>query len=88
MHTYPYLSVALFFFSTALSLAGTPRTPWDFFERGQARYQKGDLQGAIADFTQALDLSSRLDEGAVLGANKWKSSADSWRSEPEQDPGH
>ncbi|EKD10178.1 MAG: tetratricopeptide repeat protein [Limnospira sp. PMC 1291.21] len=32
-------------------------TATEFFERGVARYQRGDKQGAIADFTQAIRLN-------------------------------
>ena len=32
-----------------------------YFDRGSQRYLKGDLEGAISDFTLAIELSSRLE---------------------------
>src|SRR5262249_23214338 len=42
-------------------LAQTPRAAQDHFNRGGSLYQKGDFEGAIADFTKAIEISSRLD---------------------------
>ena len=42
-------------------VAQTPRAAQDHFNRGGSLYQKGDFEGAIADFTKAIEISSRLD---------------------------
>src|SRR5262249_45619744 len=42
-------------------LAQAPRAAQDHFNRGSSLYQKGDFEGAIADFTKAIEISSRLD---------------------------
>ena len=41
------------------SMAQTNREAQDRYERGRHRYLKGDIDGAIADFTKAISLSSR-----------------------------
>src|SRR5262249_48577897 len=41
--------------------AQAPRTARDHFNRGDSLYQKGDFEGAIANFTKAIEISSRLD---------------------------
>src|SRR5262249_54536636 len=40
-------------------LAQAPRAAHDHFNRGSSLYQKGDFEGAIADFTKAIEISSR-----------------------------
>src|SRR5215510_4976303 len=42
-------------------LAQAPRAAQDHFNRGHSLYQKGDFEGAIADFTKTIEISSRLD---------------------------
>src|SRR6266498_1724006 len=42
-------------------LAQAPRAAQDHFNRGGSLYQKGDFEGAIADFTKTIEISSRLD---------------------------
>jgi len=39
--------------------AQTPRSAEDFQERAAERYTRADYEGAIADFTQAIELMSR-----------------------------
>jgi hypothetical protein len=39
----------------------TPRTARDFSERGLERYAKGAYDEAIVDFTQTIELTSRLE---------------------------
>jgi tetratricopeptide (TPR) repeat protein len=36
----------------------------DFFKRGVARYQQGDLEGALRDFDRAVDIASTISPGA------------------------
>ncbi len=38
----------------------TPRAAQELFERASKRHLKGDIDGAIEDFTRAIDLSSRI----------------------------
>src|SRR5215813_6424668 len=42
-------------------MAQEPRAASDYFKRGVSLYRKGDFEGAIADFTKAIEISSRLD---------------------------
>jgi tetratricopeptide (TPR) repeat protein len=44
----------------------TPTTADDYFRRGAARHTKGDLDGAISDYTRAIEIDSR-DAGAYEG---------------------
>jgi tetratricopeptide (TPR) repeat protein len=43
-------------------IAQAPRAARDYFNRGDSLYRKGDFEGAIADFTKAIEISSRLDD--------------------------
>ena len=53
--------LALLVWSTATIItAQTPTAALNYFEHGSKRYRKGDLDGAIADFTRAIDISSNL----------------------------
>src|SRR5258708_6136116 len=40
--------------------AQTPDSAVRFYEHGTSSFQQGDLDGAIADFTKAIEISSRL----------------------------
>src|SRR5262245_35835926 len=55
---------------SAPCLAQAPRAAHDHFNRGGSLYQKGDYEGAIADFTKAIEISSRLDNRGR--ADDWK----------------
>ena len=55
-----FIAVVIIFLTIG-SFAQTPRSARDFSERGRERYARGDYDGAIADFTQAIDLTSRLE---------------------------
>src|SRR5215470_1103542 len=52
--------------SSALAQTGPPRanSTEDFFNRGVARYQQGDLEGAMRDFDRAVDIASTISPGA------------------------
>jgi tetratricopeptide (TPR) repeat protein len=52
--------------SGALAQTRSPRpnSTEDFFNRGVARYQKGDLEGAMRDFDRAIDIASTISPGA------------------------
>ncbi len=51
-----------------LAKSQTPSSAVSYYEHGFKRYQKGDLNGAIADFTNAIEISSRL-EGSKPNLN-------------------
>ena len=51
--------------------AQTPRSVEDFQKRGEQRYTQGDYDGAISDFTRAVEMSSRLGMQSELRGNKW-----------------
>src|SRR2546423_1794714 len=40
--------------------AQTPTTPHDYNNRGDARFAKGDHDGAIADYTKAIEIDPRV----------------------------
>src|SRR5262245_36510043 len=52
--------------SEALAQTRLPRanSVEDFFNRGVARYQQGDLEGAIRDFDRAIDLATSISPGS------------------------
>ena len=58
------MSNLVFVIITALfigqSYAQEPRTAQGFNERGAQRYTRGDMGGAIADFSKVIDLTSQL----------------------------
>jgi len=60
---------ALSFF-VLLAQAQTLRTAQDYLSRGSSLYEKGDFDGAIADFTKAIEISSRPDHRSRAG--DWK----------------
>ena len=55
------LLVSLFTFSIAHGQ--TPDAAINYFEHGYKKVDKGDLDGAIADYTRAILISSRLGSG-------------------------
>src|SRR5262245_30790373 len=59
-------SFALSGLSGALAQTRSPRanSTEDFFNRGVARYQQGDLEGAMRDFDRAIDIASTISPGA------------------------
>jgi tetratricopeptide (TPR) repeat protein len=59
-------SIALPGLSGALAQSRQPRanSTEDFFKRGVDRYQQGDLEGAMRDFDQAVDIASTISPGA------------------------
>jgi len=67
------LSLALLlFFSAALVQAQTPASASNYFDHGTRRYQKGDLNGAIEDFTRAIEISSRLGPTKLVRGNSMR----------------
>ena len=62
-------ALALSFF-VMLAQAQTPSAAQDHISRGSSLYEKGDLNGAIAEFTKAIEISSRPDNHGR--ADDWK----------------
>jgi hypothetical protein len=60
------VAIALPDLSGALAQTRSPRanSTEDFFNRGVARYQKGDLEGAMLDLDRAIDIASTISPGA------------------------
>ncbi len=60
------VSFALPGLSGALAQTRSPRSnsTEDFFKRGVARYQQGDLEGAMRDFDRAIDIAATISPGA------------------------
>src|SRR5262245_45164675 len=46
--------------STSLVDGQSPYAAQDSYQRGSSRYKKGDLDGAITEFTRAIELSSQI----------------------------
>jgi tetratricopeptide (TPR) repeat protein len=42
--------------SVSICLGQTPRKAEDFYQRGLVRQEKGDVEGAIADFSKAIEI--------------------------------
>ncbi len=72
--------------------AQTPGAAIDHYERGAKRFQKGDLDGAIEEFTKAISISSHLDSDQLTrskvapGANDFAASAGEAREITAIDP--
>ena len=56
-------SVLLLFLLSSAVQAQTPRSPEDYLKRGVARYDKGNYDGAIADFDRAIEINSAHSNG-------------------------
>src|SRR5215470_17043211 len=54
MRRFPPLLFFLFALTASVTQAQTPRSAADYFHRGVARFAKGDLDGAIADYDRAI----------------------------------
>jgi tetratricopeptide (TPR) repeat protein len=67
------LSILLLSLVSSAVQAQTPRTPEDYFKRGVARYDKGDYEGAIADYDLAIEINSRLTQTSGNNPGAWKS---------------
>jgi tetratricopeptide (TPR) repeat protein len=49
--------------------AQTPSSANDHYEHGAKRFQRGDLDGAIEDFTKAISISSHVDSNQLTRSN-------------------
>jgi tetratricopeptide (TPR) repeat protein len=77
MSTYRYAwIIVLIVYFTATANGQSSRAAADFYNRGQQRYMKRDLNGAIADFTKAIEISSRPANSPPQRRQDWKSLTD------------
>jgi len=77
------LTCIVFLFSgAALTQSQTPNSAINYFEHGNKKYDRGDLDGAITDFTRAIEISShpafsKLDRNRLAaGGNAFSDSDD------------
>lgn len=54
-----YATLVIILLAAATLGAQTPRSVEGFSKRGSERYARGDYDGAIADFTQVIEMTSR-----------------------------
>jgi len=66
MKTKSYLSALFLIVSFQIVCAQTPKTAEDYNNRGLERRSKGDIGGAIEDYTKAIEIRSA---GASVNAN-------------------
>src|SRR5438045_3959189 len=59
---FSWLMIFLFILTISVSHAQTLRTSVDYNNSGKASFIKGDLDGAIADFTKAIEINPLLAE--------------------------
>ena len=59
MHHFNLLLILLLVLSAASTQAQGPPSAEEFSQRGIARFEKNDLEGAIADFTKAIELNGQ-----------------------------
>jgi len=64
MRRFLSLTILLLLFATACqkgatSIADNPQSATDYYNRGVARQNKGDADGAIADYTKAIELDPK-----------------------------
>src|SRR5215470_15146252 len=56
----PYVLIILVLSGASVSRAQIPRSAAAYYNRGNERFKKGDLDGAIDDFNAALTFDPRL----------------------------
>ena len=77
-----FFLLVIFLISSGLAMqAQTPDSAINYYEHGTKKFGKGDLDGAIEDFTRAIEISSRLGSDRlarklVSGATGFAASAD------------
>ena len=57
--------VAVCLLFPACLLAQTPKNARDYLKRGLSHYNKGDLEGAVNDFTKALEINPEMADAQV-----------------------
>ncbi len=72
-----YHGVDCIFRTTILSIcfflsaqAQTPNAAQEHYNRGNSRYTKGDIEGAIEEFTRAIEVSARLGNHTIIDKRK------------------
>jgi tetratricopeptide (TPR) repeat protein len=60
MRCFALLLFFLFALSASVTQAQTPCSAGDYLHRGTARFAKGDLEGAIADYNKAIAINPRF----------------------------
>ncbi len=75
MRRFALLLFFLFALNASVTQAQTPRSAGDYLHRGVARFTKGDLDGAIADFDRAIASDPRIasngaDRSGALSARR------------------
>ena len=79
-------SAVLFGFLAALGArAQSPASVKEFNDRGSARYARGDLEGAISDFTAVIEMSSSLSKRGAA-RNNWSAADDGFANARVLDP--
>jgi tetratricopeptide (TPR) repeat protein len=71
-HRYAWIIVLLVYFTATANAQNSRAAAADFYNRGQQRYLKRDLNGAIADFTKAIEISSRPHKPHPQRRQDWK----------------
>src|SRR5688572_3966108 len=69
---------------TLTGSAQSSRAAKELYNRGQQRYTKRDLNGALADFTKVIELSSRPGGSASQRSREWQAKADLQADASEQ----
>ena len=67
------LSLLLLLLASSAVQAQTPRSPEDYFKRGGTRFNKGDYEGAIADYDRAVEINSGFIQAGGNDGRSWKS---------------
>src|ERR1700682_2263070 len=70
MKTNSFLGALFLIFSFQVICAQTPRTAEDYNNRGLERQGKGDIEGAIDDYTKAIALKARPNTIAIAYNNR------------------
>ena len=76
-----FLCVLILLSGAAFAQIQTPDSAINYFERGTKKYNQGDVDGAIKDFSQAIEISShpafsKPHSNRSPGANAFSDSVD------------
>src|SRR6185369_7977871 len=67
MKFYPLVALCVFILFGSVVFGQRSGNAQDYYDRGIKRYQSGDLEGAIENFTNAIELSTRLGKPPKTG---------------------
>ena len=62
MRRFSFLFSLFVLMATASALAQNPGTAKDYLKRGITRFGKGDTEGAISDFSKAIEINPQMAE--------------------------